>query len=202
MPSTKKCRSCKRVKPITEFTRQANAPDGLQYSCKSCHKIRAAKYYQKNKDRIRAVNKSWQDAHPDYLSRPQSRTQEQNHARYLKDREGYKRRSQQWRERNRDKDSEGSRRWQRENPVAKRAIKHQRRARKQANGGSYTVQEWNELCARYDHRCLCCGEHKPLTVDHVLPLSLGGDNTINNLQPLCLACNVRKHAKHIDYRPY
>lgn len=68
-------------------------------------------------------------------------------------------------------------------------------------GGSHTEQEWIELCARYDHRCLCCGEIKPLTKDHVMPLSLGGDNTISNLQPLCLACNLRKHAKHIDYRP-
>lgn len=69
-------------------------------------------------------------------------------------------------------------------------------------GGSHTDQEWINLCALYDHRCLCCGEIKPLTKDHVMPLSLGGDNTINNLQPLCLACNLRKHAKHIDYRPH
>lgn len=77
---------------------------------------------------------------------------------------------------------------------------HKRRARIQSSG-SHTDQEWIELCAKYDHRCLCCGEAKPLTKDHVLPLSLGGDNTIQNLQPLCLACNLRKHAKHIDYRP-
>lgn len=69
------------------------------------------------------------------------------------------------------------------------------------NGGTHTEQEWNALCAQYNHQCLCCNEIKPLTKDHVLPLSLGGDNTINNLQPLCLACNLRKHAKHIDYRP-
>ena len=77
---------------------------------------------------------------------------------------------------------------------------HKRRTLIQ-NAGSHTEQEWNELCARYNHKCLCCGEIKPLTKDHVLPLSLGGDNTINNLQPLCLACNLKKHAKHVDYRP-
>jgi HNH endonuclease len=77
---------------------------------------------------------------------------------------------------------------------------HKRRALIDS-GGSHTEQEWNALCASYDHRCLCCGETKPLTKDHVLPLSLGGDNTIENLQPLCLACNLRKHAKHVDYRP-
>ena len=64
-----------------------------------------------------------------------------------------------------------------------------------------TNQEWRDLCAKYNHQCLCCGEQTTLTVDHVLPISLGGSNSIDNIQPLCLACNLRKHAKHIDYRP-
>lgn len=68
------------------------------------------------------------------------------------------------------------------------------------NAGSHTPEEWDQLCARYDHRCLCCGEEKPLTKDHIMPLSKGGVNTIDNLQPLCMTCNVRKHARHIDYR--
>jgi 5-methylcytosine-specific restriction endonuclease McrA len=38
---------------------------------------------------------------------------------------------------------------------------------------------------------LCCGEAKPLTVDHVVPVSKGGSNDISNIQPLCLECNDR-----------
>ena len=41
---------------------------------------------------------------------------------------------------------------------------------------------------------------KKLTVDHIVPVSLGGKNTIDNLQPLCLTCNSKKHNKIIDYR--
>jgi 5-methylcytosine-specific restriction endonuclease McrA len=46
-------------------------------------------------------------------------------------------------------------------------------------------------------------EHRErLTVDHVVPLSQGSRNSIENLQPLCRACNISKHARTIDYRPY
>jgi len=99
---------------------------------------------------------------------------------------------------------ERSKKWQQENPskvsARKRIEKHKRRARKTGNGGSFTEQEWQALCARFENRCLRCGEHKPLTADHVLPLSRGGDSNITNIQPLCGPCNSSKGTRFIDYR--
>lgn len=67
--------------------------------------------------------------------------------------------------------------------------------------GSFTDEEWNELCEKYSRTCLCCKDpEKPLTKDHVVPLSKGGMNTIDNIQPLCQSCNSRKKDKVIDYR--
>ena len=37
-------------------------------------------------------------------------------------------------------------------------------------------------------------------MDHVVPLKLGGANTVDNVQPLCGSCNCKKHLKIIDYR--
>ena len=77
----------------------------------------------------------------------------------------------------------------------------ERRARKKANGGSYTLREWEDLCAEYGNHCLCCGRNDViLTVDHVIPLVDSGLNDISNIQPLCKSCNSRKHTEHIDYR--
>jgi 5-methylcytosine-specific restriction endonuclease McrA len=76
-----------------------------------------------------------------------------------------------------------------------------RRARLRKNGGSYSAREWEELQARYGYRCLACGERKPLTPDHVVPLARKGRNDIGNIQPLCLSCNCSKGTKTIDYRP-
>ncbi|MBL7712786.1 MAG: HNH endonuclease [Chitinophagaceae bacterium] len=34
-----------------------------------------------------------------------------------------------------------------------------------------------------------------MTIDHILPRSLGGDSSIQNLQPMCNSCNARKGNK-------
>ena len=72
---------------------------------------------------------------------------------------------------------------------------------KRANGGEHSDAEWLELCERHGRRCLRCGLDAPLTRDHVVPVSLGGSNAIENIQPLCRPCNAAKKDKHIDYRP-
>lgn len=64
----------------------------------------------------------------------------------------------------------------------------------------FAADEWETLCEAYNNRCLACGEVKPLTADHIIPLYKGGSNTIDNIQPLCFSCNSTKHTKCIDYR--
>jgi len=49
------------------------------------------------------------------------------------------------------------------------------------------------ILRRDGHRCQYCGRGDlPLTVDHVLPLSRGGDDTWENLVCACVGCNNRK----------
>ncbi len=50
-------------------------------------------------------------------------------------------------------------------------------------------------------KCLNCHSRKKLTVDHILPKSLGGSDKKNNLQTLCKCCNEKKGNKSTkDYR--
>lgn len=48
--------------------------------------------------------------------------------------------------------------------------------------------------------CLKCGSTERIEMDHIVPVSLGGENTMDNLQPLCKICNIKKGKKIVDYR--
>lgn len=113
--------------------------------------------------------------------------------------------SREWQTKYREENREDHRRKQKEhrerNPHVYTAKYHRRRTRKTDAGGSYSRQEWIELLDKYSNRCLCCGRNDlKLTVDHVIPVSLGGTSNIDNLQPLCQKCNSSKNNKVIDYR--
>lgn len=43
--------------------------------------------------------------------------------------------------------------------------------------------------------CQHCGSSARLTVDHIIPVSKGGADDMDNLQTLCLSCNARKGAR-------
>ena len=69
--------------------------------------------------------------------------------------------------------------------------------------GALTRDEWEAIKNRYHHTCLRCGKKEPeikLVTDHVIPQARGGRNIAENIQPLCVSCNARKHAKNTDYR--
>lgn len=68
----------------------------------------------------------------------------------------------------------------------------QRRARRLGNGGAFTLEEFRAKCELLGGVCVYCGEARPLTLDHKVPLSRGGRNDIANIVPACRSCNARK----------
>lgn len=57
------------------------------------------------------------------------------------------------------------------------------------------------LFARDRNQCQYCGRHFPtsdLSIDHVLPRSLGGKDTWDNLVCACIKCNARKGGRTPD----
>jgi 5-methylcytosine-specific restriction endonuclease McrA len=88
----------------------------------------------------------------------------------------------------------------RENKEAAYAKNHRRRAILLGALGKYSPQEIKELLRKQNCRCAepTCGSSlkKKFHRDHIMPLTLGGGNSISNIQLLCPTCNLRKRAKH------
>jgi 5-methylcytosine-specific restriction endonuclease McrA len=71
-------------------------------------------------------------------------------------------------------------------------LKARRHALEKGAEGNHTLQEWNKLKKKFNNCCVICREDKKLTKDHIIPLSKGGTDYINNIQPLCKNCNSKK----------
>lgn len=52
-----------------------------------------------------------------------------------------------------------------------------------------------ELKRLYSLPCANCGDTSRPSIDHIIPLSRGGNHSIGNLMTLCLSCNVSKGKK-------
>jgi len=71
--------------------------------------------------------------------------------------------------------------------------------------GRHTYGEWETLKAQYNWTCPCCKRKESevkLTEDHIIPLSKGGSDNIENIQPLCQRCNSKKHARVVKYNTF
>lgn len=200
----RRCCTCKVEKPDDAFTISRTGPGGR---CRRCKECRAA-YYQANAEKVKARVRANRDRDPEkkrqrdqlYYQNNREQIKQQTQARYEKNRDRILAYHREYAQQHPEKVRARKVRWYQSNPDKWKASVHRRRARKRA-GGSFTHGEWRALCEHYGNRCLCCGRSDvALTVDHIVPLSLGGRNDTSNLQPLCLICNLRKARKTIDYR--
>jgi len=82
--------------------------------------------------------------------------------------------------------------------VASRKVgKARRRSLEQNADGSFTAADLIARFESFGNRCVHCGSLDHITADHIIPLKLGGNNFICNIQPLCGSCNSRKGARYV-----
>lgn len=169
------CLKCREFKTLDNFNKDAHDITGYyRPRCKECRRLLRIENADKEKARNKINNEKF-------------------HQRRKSDPEALKKRQEQNRR--------AAKKYQKLHPEASTVRHCRREAFKKNATGDFTKEEWMQLCERYGHTCLCCGQKKKLTADHIVPLARGGTNNIDNIQPLCQPCNSRKGAKTIDYRP-
>lgn len=59
-----------------------------------------------------------------------------------------------------------------------------------------TLAQWVSVCEAFGWRCAYCRDrpfNRQLVMEHMIPLSRGGDHSIENVALACSECNVRKN---------
>ena len=150
------------------------------------------KWAQKNPEKVKKYKKNY------LLNNPEKRKES-----VRKYDQTHKEKRKQWEEKNMERLRRYSREYSKKHPEQHRAQSQKRRDLLRALKEHYTQSEWEDLKRKYNYQCLGCGKREPeikLTTDHVIPLTLGGDNTIGNIQPLHDRCNSKKGNRIIDFR--
>lgn len=86
-------------------------------------------------------------------------------------------------------------RWKEANPGRVSQTRYKRRAALAEAENSLTTEQWRSILAAYRYRCAYCGRKGKLTMDHVVPVILGGPHTATNIVPACQRCNSSKGAR-------
>jgi len=96
------------------------------------------------------------------------------------------------------------RRWKSFNPAAVSAQRYRRRVNMKNAVTDLTNDQWQTIKAAYRNRCAYCGRKRPLTMDHVIPVSKGGAHTAANIVPACQSCNSSKSTRPplVEYQPH
>lgn len=217
-------------KPLSEFSPRTlhrfPVGDGYKSRCRTCANAQGRAERAANLENYRAVERAYVEAHKEHYQALKRAHQQAKPEKYdealrkyreahraeinIKARERRQTNLEHYRaigrtsyERHAEDRRKYSLRYYKLHPAKSVEANNRRRARKRAAVGTHTEDEWQSLKTFYDHKCLCCGKQEPairLTRDHVIPLTMSGSDSIDNIQPLCARCNSKKNNKHIDYR--
>lgn len=204
----KLCPRCQQTIGAECFAKNRSNADGLQNYCRSCSTQIHAEWRAKHRDIDRKHSALWRKNNPEKVRAGMERYYKEHPGQHYQD-------TKRWRaEHPEAKREQGARYYAKHKEQvterttayrAQRAKQYYRyganyRARKRGAGGQFSHSEW-EGVRDYWGRCLCCGRvNVPLEADHIVPVSQGGSNSIDNIQPLCRSCNAKKNAKTVDYR--
>lgn len=163
---------------------------------------KSKKYAEKNADSIREYKKRYYQKNAETIKERTRKNQKENiEYKRQKDRDYYKNNS--------DTVKQRVKKWVQENKEARRQIAWRGNVKRRSYKYhvNFTKLDRKRILDRDDWVCQCCGidvhdksganwnTHDKAHIDHIIPISKGGDSKPYNLRTLCRTCNLTKSNK-------
>lgn len=152
------------------------------------HRERSRLYRQNNLDAVRAKDRARAQKTREARNQYFRQWREDNSETLAKKKQAYY-------VANRRERAEYFQRWYAENRARVMANARKRRVAKASATGSHSENEWQLLRSLYNNLCAYCQTAEGTTRDHIVPISKGGSDGIENIVPACQACNASKGAR-------
>jgi len=222
--ATRICTTCNTEKPLEEFDKRSDKKDGYGTRCKICgnvykrqHKLNNLEHYKENArrntknynkkhpEKVKQIAKKYRDNHSEKVKEWKRNDWNRNiDARRLKCRENYIK--------NKEDRKKYVVQWQKDNPektieyrkkifstLESKVWFHNRRALKRlsANGIKITAINLQDMYIQQQGKCFYCGNelNNRYELEHIIPISKGGEHKLHNLVLSCKSCNLHKGAK-------
>jgi len=194
----KLCKNCNETKKNDEFYKDKKTASGLYAYCKKCAREKTNKnradisiekkkeynktYYTKNKDKLIEYGLDYKRLNPVKCEAT----------------------IKEWRSKNREYLNEKQRKYASTiNGKASQSVrrKNRRKRIKETDDGTVTTESLIALEKKQNHKCHHCEKlldyntPRAVHLDHLLPLSKGGQHTISNVRWSCAYCNISKGTK-------
>jgi len=217
---TKKCVGCGNEFPRTSeyFHVRTDTRYGFRNKCKACIANDRRIYVMENKEVVAANRKQYRLDNIEAFTEKDRKYRTLHHDAVVKRKKKYyiehydvvisyqkkynienadivTKNRQIYYQNNKEKSLERNKHWRIKNPEKMVINGQRRRARVEKLPNTFTALQWKEAKEYFNYKCAYCGEEAPLAMDHVVPVSKGGEFTRDNIVPSCQSCNSKKKTK-------
>jgi 5-methylcytosine-specific restriction endonuclease McrA len=207
----KVCTKCGEFKIYAEFYKNKIYKDGYRGQCKECMKQGMKQYNQENKEQIAEYMKQYRQENREQISKRMkqyARENKEHISEYMK--RYYQENKDQiaeYQQENKEKITEYMKQYRQSEQGREANYKAATKRRSYKMKVKFTTYQRKELLDRDNWTCQCCGikvhdrstgdwnTHDKANIDHIIPISRGGNSEPNNLQILCRTCNLSKSDK-------